>query len=142
MFRKSHCAVPLAPTTITNASKYISFTSAYIAYRDLELHRSSAAASNSILVNGGATTTTMSSTNNNSELDSSKMREKLAALEDLNELLEEPVEEQVSLLLILVLVFKSTRPIYGSSRRLIAPSLKIVGMTFSIAKWLISHFVL
>ena len=95
MFRKSHCAVPLAPTTITNASKYISFTSAYIAYRDLELHRSSAAASNSILVNGGATTT-MSSTNNNSELDSSKMREKLAALEDLNELLEEPVEEQVS----------------------------------------------
>ena len=106
MFRKSHCAVPLAPTTITNASKYISFTSAYIAYRDLELHRSSAAASNSILVNGGATTTaTMSSTNNNSELDSSKMREKLAALEDLNELLEEPVEEQVSLLNILVLVF-------------------------------------
>ena len=105
MFRKSHCAVPLAPTTITNASKYISFTSAYIAYRDLELHRSSAAASNSILVNGGATTTTMSSTNNNSELDSSKMREKLAALEDLNELLEEPVEEQVSLLRILVLVF-------------------------------------
>lgn len=95
MFRKSHCAVPLAPTNITNASKYISFTSAYIAYRDLELHRSSAAASNSILVNGGATTT-MSSTNNNSELDSSKMREKLAALEDLNELLEEPVEEQVS----------------------------------------------
>ena len=96
MFRKSHCAaVPLAPTNITNASKYISFTSAYIAYRDLELHRSTAAASNSILVNGGATTT-MSSTNNNSELDSSKMREKLAALEDLNELLEEPVEEQVS----------------------------------------------
>ena len=96
MFRKSHCAaVPLAPTNITNTSKYISFTSAYIAYRDLELHRSTAAASNSILVNGGATTT-MSSTNNNSELDSSKMREKLAALEDLNELLEEPVEEQVS----------------------------------------------
>ena len=63
MFRKSHCAaVPLAPTNITNASKYISFTSAYIAYRDLELHRSTAAASNSILVNGGATTTTMSST--------------------------------------------------------------------------------
>ena len=28
-------------------------------------------------------------------LSSSKMREKLAALEDLNELLEEPVEEQV-----------------------------------------------
>ena len=101
MFRKSHCAVPLAPTNITNASKYISFTSAYIAYRDLELHRSTAAASNSILVNGGATTTTtMSSTNNNSELDSSKMREKLAALEDLNELLEEPVEEQVRVFLL------------------------------------------
>ena len=98
MFRKSHCAaVPLAPTNITNASKYISFTSAYIAYRDLELHRSSAA-SNSILVNGGATTTTTSA--NNSELDSSKMREKLAALEDLNELLEEPVEEQVRFFLL------------------------------------------
>ena len=97
MFRRSDCV----PPTNTNATKYISFTSAYIAYRDLELHRSSAA-SNSILVNGGATTTTSA---NNSELDSSKMREKLAALEDLNELLEEPVEEQVSLLLILVLVF-------------------------------------
>ena len=96
MFRRSHCV----PPTNTNATKYISFTSAYIAYRDLELHRSSAAASNSILVNGGATTTTMSSTNNNSELDSSKMREKLAALEDLNELLEEPVEEQVRVFLL------------------------------------------
>ena len=99
MFRRSHCV----PPTNTNATKYISFTSAYIAYRDLELHRSSAA-SNSILVNGGATTTSTTSANN-SELDSSKMREKLAALEDLNELLEEPVEEQVSLLLISVLVF-------------------------------------
>ena len=35
------------------------------------------------------------------EIAASKMREKLAALEDLNELLEEPVEEQVSLRLYL-----------------------------------------
>ena len=111
MFRKSHCAVPLAPTTITNASKYISFTSAYIAYRDLELHRSSAA-SNSILMNGGATTTTTTTSANNSELDSSKMREKLAALEDLNELLEEPVEEQVRVFFCYVLFYSEGLSMY------------------------------
>ena len=92
MFRRSHCVPPTITNTTNASSKYISFTSAYIAYRDLEIHRNS---SNSILANGGATISTMSSANN-SELDSSKMREKLAALEDLNELLEEPVEEQVS----------------------------------------------
>ena len=89
MFRRSHCVPPTITNTTNASSKYISFTSAY---RDLEIHRNS---SNSILANGGATISTMSSANN-SELDSSKMREKLAALEDLNELLEEPVEEQVS----------------------------------------------
>lgn len=46
----------------------------------------------------GATATVV---DENGSLSTSKMREKLAALEDLNELLEEPVEEQVSLLLAL-----------------------------------------
>ena len=51
--------------------------------------------------NGGAATTssaTSSFINGDTSETSSKMREKLAALEDLNELLEEPVEEQVSVL--------------------------------------------
>ena len=75
MFRRSHCVSP---------SKYISLTHAYISYRDLELHRST-----TTLVNGA----TNAAAGGDAD---SRMREKLAALEDLNELLEEPVEEQVS----------------------------------------------
>ena len=70
------------------------------AYRDLELHRSSTVNGGGLMPNGGAATTssaTSSFINGDTSETSSKMREKLAALEDLNELLEEPVEEQVSL---------------------------------------------
>ena len=47
----------------------------------------------SAVVNGASMS---SSDGYQDESSASKMREKLAALEDLNELLEEPVEEQVS----------------------------------------------
>jgi hypothetical protein len=65
--------------------------------RDLEMHRTPSAQ----MLNGSATSSATDSSQNQQQQTESvlsnaanKMREKLAALEDLNELLEEPVEEQ------------------------------------------------
>ena len=77
--------------------KYISLLTS--AYRDLELHRSSTVSGGGLPNGGAATTSSVASSsfiNGDTSETSSRMREKLAALEDLNELLEEPVEEQVS----------------------------------------------